>query len=47
LIICAKSYLKLYDYPHAIQYASEALQYNKIDGYTLMHRAQAFENEKL
>jgi len=47
LILCAESYLKLSDYLHAIQYASEALQYNRNDGYTLMYRAKAFENEKL
>jgi hypothetical protein len=47
LSICAESYLKLSDYLHAIQYASEALQYNKNDGYILMYRAKAFENEKL
>lgn len=47
LNICAESYLKLSDYLHAIQYASEALQYNKNDGCTLMYRAKAFENEKL
>jgi tetratricopeptide (TPR) repeat protein len=47
LIICAHAYLKLFDYSHAIQYASEALQYNKNDGNPLMYRGKAFENEKL
>jgi hypothetical protein len=35
------------DYLHAIQYATEALQYNKTDDNALICRAKAFEKEKL
>jgi hypothetical protein len=47
LITSAQCHLKLRDYLHAIQYASEALQYNKVNGDILICRAKAFENEKL
>ncbi|CAF3694483.1 unnamed protein product [Rotaria sp. Silwood1] len=46
LTICAECYLKLNDNIHAIQYATEALQYNKNDSDILFCRARAFENEK-
>ncbi|CAF5019315.1 unnamed protein product, partial [Rotaria sp. Silwood1] len=46
LIICANCYLKANHYVHAIQYASEALQYNKTDTDAVICRARAFENEK-
>ncbi|CAF3746768.1 unnamed protein product [Rotaria sordida] len=46
LTICAQCYLKLHDYVHTIQYATEALQYNKNDADILICRAKAFENEK-
>ncbi|CAF0950852.1 unnamed protein product [Rotaria sordida] len=46
LIICANCYLKANNYVHAIQYTSEALQYNKMDTDALICRARAFENEK-
>ena len=44
---CGKCYLKIHDYQRAIQYTTEALQYNRNDAGTLMSRAKAFENEKL
>jgi hypothetical protein len=46
LRICSKSYLKLQDYLHCIQYATEALQYNRNDDDTLIYRAKGFENDK-
>ncbi|CAF3435057.1 unnamed protein product [Rotaria sp. Silwood1] len=46
LIICANCYLKANHYVLAIQYASEALQYNKTDTDAVICRARAFENEK-
>ena len=46
LFICANCYLKTNDYVRAIQYTSEALQYNKMDTDALICRAKAFENEK-
>ncbi|CAF3784793.1 unnamed protein product [Rotaria sordida] len=46
LTICAQCYLKLHDYVHTIQYATEALQYNKNDADILICRAKALENEK-
>ena len=47
LMICARCYLKLKDYTHAIQYATEALQYNKMNDNALICRALAFEVDKL
>lgn len=47
LVICAQCYAKSNDYTRAIQYASEALQYNKTDVDALMCRGRAFENENL
>ncbi|CAF2993598.1 unnamed protein product [Rotaria socialis] len=47
LTSCAQCYLKLNEYVRAIQYTTEALQYNKNDDDTLFCRAEAFENEKL
>ncbi|CAF4266909.1 unnamed protein product, partial [Adineta steineri] len=44
--MCSECYLKLNDYRHAIQYATEALQYNKMDNDALFCRAEAFEKEK-
>ncbi|CAF0818380.1 unnamed protein product [Adineta ricciae] len=44
---CAECYLQLKDYKHAIQYATEALQYNRTYGEALLCRAKAFEQEKL
>jgi len=35
------------DHIHAVQYATEALLYNKMDSTTLICRAKAFENDKL
>ncbi len=35
------------DHVRTIQYATEALQYNKIDTNALTCRAKAFENDKL
>ncbi|CAF1219727.1 unnamed protein product [Adineta steineri] len=46
LSMCSECYLKLNDYRHAIQYATEALQYNKMDNDALFCRAEAFEKEK-
>lgn len=47
LMTCAQCYLKINDYVHAIQYTTEALQYNKMDANALTCRAKAFENDKL
>ena len=47
LSTCAQCYQKINNYVYAIQYASEALQYNKMDSNALLCRAKAFENEKL
>ncbi|CAF0937621.1 unnamed protein product [Adineta ricciae] len=47
LVGCAECYLQLEDYTHAIQYATEALQYNRTYGEALLCRAKAFEQEKL
>jgi hypothetical protein len=47
LVTCALCYAKTNDHVHAIQYATEALQYNKMDSNALLCRAKAFENEKL
>ena len=47
LASCAECYLQLNDYAHAIQYATEALQYNRTHGDALLWRAKAFEQEKL
>ncbi|CAF2074275.1 unnamed protein product [Rotaria magnacalcarata] len=44
---CAQCYLKSNEYVRAIQYTTEALQYNKNDDDALFCRAQAFENENL
>lgn len=38
--------MKLNNNRQAIQYATEALQYNKIDSNALLWRARAFEKEK-
>jgi len=46
LIICAQCSSKTNCHLRAIQYATEALQYNKIDANALTCRAKAFENEK-
>ncbi len=43
---CGKSYFKLQDNLRAIQYTTEALEYDRKDGNTLICRAKAFENEK-
>jgi hypothetical protein len=45
--MCAQSYFKTNDYTRTVQYASEALQYNKMDTTALICRAKAFENDKL
>jgi hypothetical protein len=47
LVLCAQCYAKINDHVHAIQYATEALQYNRLDSSALICRAKAFENEKL
>jgi hypothetical protein len=47
LFNCSECYLKLNNNALAIQYATEALQYNKMDTNTLICRAKAFEKEKL
>jgi hypothetical protein len=47
LTICVQCYSKVNDHIHAIQYATEALLYNKIDSTALICRAKAFENDKL
>jgi phage gp46-like protein len=47
LFTCAQAYSKKSDHVHAIQYATEALQYNKTDSNALLCRAKAFENENL
>jgi tetratricopeptide (TPR) repeat protein len=46
LTMCAQSYFKTNDYTRTVQYASEALQYNKMDTTALICRAKAFENDK-
>lgn len=45
LVLCAQCNSKLKKYILAIQYATEALQYNKTDTNALLCRARAFENE--
>jgi hypothetical protein len=47
LVHCVQCYSKMNDHIHAIQYATEALLYNKMDSTTLICRAKAFENDKL
>jgi 16S rRNA U1498 N3-methylase RsmE len=47
LVACAQCYSKTNDHIRAIQFTTEALQYNKKDSNALIYRAKAFENEKL
>lgn len=47
LKFCAQCCLKLDDNAHTIQYATEALQYNRNEDDTLIYCAEAFENENL
>lgn len=46
-MMCAQCSSKLNEHVRAIQYATEALQYNKIDSNALLCRAKSFEIEKL
>jgi hypothetical protein len=45
--MCAQAYSKVNDNTRTVQYATEALQYNKTDTTALICRAKAFENDKL
>ncbi len=45
--MCAQCYSKTNDHIRTIQFATEALQYNKTDTTALICRAKAFENDKL
>ena len=47
LNVCGQCYWKSQDYFHAIEYTSEALEYNRKDDNALFFRARAFEDEKL
>ena len=45
LKMCAQCYSKANHQPNTVQYASEALQYDRTDTIALMCRAKAFEKD--